>query len=638
MFLDRRNFLKAAGVSAAGLIVGGCSDSLGQLFEGKSVVKQPNILWLSIEDISSHMGCDGEEFAITPNIDKFAKESVRYTRGFTVHGVCAPSRSGIITGMYPSSLGSVNMRCKALKPESIKCFPQYLREAGYYCTNNSKEDYNFKTPKEAWDVSSRKGNWKIRPEGKPFFAVFNFGSTHESGIWNSADFENTHPKRLKESERQNPENMKIPPIYPDTPAVRRDFARLFERITQLDYFVKHKLDELKEAGLYEDTIIFIWSDHGNGFPRAKRWLYDSGTLVPLIIRIPKKFRVDGQGRGNTTDDQLINFIDFGPTLLNLAGLSVPEHMQGQAFLGPNLPEKRKYIFGARQRIDENYDMVRSVRDARYRYIRNFNSFNPYLPYLDYAERCNTMKEMRRLYAEGKLNQVQAQWMADHRPGQELYDLEKDPWETKNLSNDPEHAEIKKRLEEALNDWMIETRDTGLLPEPYMKRMAIEYGSEFAILHRRGGEKRSRKLLQLAIITSEPKQSDMPVIYGALESDDPAERYWGVVSLGLLVPLENEDIRKLQRAAIDDEASVRIAAARSLYWAGRKRLAVGLLGKELKKTDELDESLHYALNVLEEIGDDAKAAIPAVKELQAAKRKSEYIKRLANRLIGKFQSE
>jgi arylsulfatase A-like enzyme len=634
MFLNRRDFLKTAGVGAAGLALGGCAEGLNS--QSKVSGKKPNILWISIEDISPHLGCYGEEFAITPNIDKFAKESVRYTRAFTGHGVCAPNRSGIITGMYPSSLGSCNMRCTALKPESIKCFPQYLCEAGYYCTNNSKEDYNFKTPKEAWDLSSRKAHWKDRPEGKPFFAVFNFGSTHESGLWNSADFDNTHPKQLKESEWQKPENMKIPPIYPDTPAVRRDFARLFERITELDYFVKTRIDEIKEAGLYEDTIIFIWSDHGNGLPRAKRWLYDSGTLVPLIIRIPKKFRVAEQGRPNTIDDQFVNFIDFGPTLLNLAGLSVPEHMQGQAFLGPNLPIKRKYIFGARQRIDENYDMVRSVRDTRYRYIRNFNSFNPYLPYLDYAERCNTMKEMRRLYAEGKLNDVQAQWMADRRPGQELYDLENDPWETKNLAYDAEYENVRKYLDEVLRNWMVETRDTGLLPEPFMKRLAIEYGSEYAILHRQGGQERVKKLLQLAIITSEPKASDRETIYKALESSDAAERYWAVTALGQLTP--SKDVDKLQKASADDEASVRIVAARSLYWAGQKKLAVGLLENELKKTDELDESLHFALNVLEEIGDDAKGAIPTVKQLATVKRESEYVNRLAKRLIEKFQAE
>jgi uncharacterized sulfatase len=311
-------------------------------------------------------------------------------------------------------------------------------------------------------------------------------------------------------------------------------------------------------------------------------------------------------------------------------------MRGQPFLGPNTPKKRKYNFGARQRIDENYDMIRSVRDSRYRYIRNFNPFNPYLPYLAYAERCNTMKEMRRLYAEGKLNDVQAQWMADCRPAQELYDLEKDPWETKNLANEAEYASIKKQLEDVLNKWMTETRDTGLLPEPMMKRLAQEYGSEYAILHRKGGQRRVKKLLQLAIITSEPKYSDRQNLYKALKSSDAAERYWAVTALGQLKP--SNHIEKLQSVSTDDEVSVRIAAARSLYWAGRKKEAIELLEKELKDIDQQEESLHFSLVVLKNTGQDAKAALETVKQLKESGKKSEYVSRIVENLIEKFQSE
>ncbi|MHC5074172.1 MAG: sulfatase-like hydrolase/transferase [Planctomycetota bacterium] len=629
--LSRRNFLKRAFGSFA-------AAAIFPVYVRAAQPSAPNIVWISCEDISRHLGCYGQEFAITPNIDQIAAEGVRYTRAFTVHGVCAPSRSGIITGMYPSSLGSVNMRCRALKPDSIKCFPQYLRQAGYYCINDAKEDYNFKTPRDAWDESSWKAHWKKRPEGKPFFAVFNFEGTHESGLWDSADFDNTHPKRLKQSQWQKPENMIVPPIYPDTLAVRRDLARLFERITEFDYFVKYRIDELKEAGLYEDTIVFIWSDHGNGLPRAKRWLYDSGTLVPLIVRIPEKFRINKQGIPNTTDDQLVNLIDLGPTVLNLVGLDAPKHMQARAFLGPNLSAERNYIFGARQRIDENYDMVRSVRDDRYRFIRNFNSFRPYLPYLDYAENCNTMKEMRRLYAEGKLNEVQAQWMADRRPAEELYDLEKDPWETKNLADDPEYASIKKRLEKALWDWMLETRDTGLLPEPLLKKEAAEYGSEYAIFQQSGGKERVKRLLQLATIASEPKESNRPSIYEALEGDDPASRYWALTALGQLTPNDEKDIQKFQEAAADTDASVRIAAMRSLYWAGRKEQAVELIEKELKKIDQEEVVLHFALDVLKSMGPDARSALKAIKHLSVIKKDSENISWIVNYLIGIYQDK
>jgi arylsulfatase A-like enzyme len=625
----RREFLKFAGLSGGAFALSGCA---GNLLES-SRAKRPNILWISCEDISGHLGCYGEEFAITPNIDQFAEEGVRYTRAFTVHGVCAPSRSGIITGMYPSSLGSCHMRYNALRPESIRCFPEYLRQVGYYCTNNVKTDYNFKTPKQAWDQCNGRAHWKNRPEDKPFFAVFNFERTHESQLWNSADFDNTHPKRLTESEWQKPEKMKIPPIYPDTPAVRRDLARLFERITEFDYFVKDRLDEVKKAGLYDDTIVFVWSDHGNGLPRAKRWLYDSGTLVPLIVRIPERYRVNGQGQAGSVDGRLVNFIDLGPTVLNLAGVGVGKHMQGQAFLGPKLPGKRKYIFGARDRIDEIYDMVRSVRDGRYRYIRNFNPFRPYFPYLYYAEKCNTMREMRRLYAEGKLNDVQAQWMVERRPSEELYDLENDPWEVNNLAGDAEYTGMKKQLEKALNNWMIETRDTGLLPESLMKRLAKEHGSEYAILHREGGERRARKLLKIATIATEPKHSDRRTIYKAFESNDAAQRYWAVIATGQLK--QSDDIWRLKTALNDEEGSIRVAAARSLYWAGHKETGLESLERELKKFNEQEEVLHFTLDVLKNLGDDAKAVIETVRQLNEARTRTDYMNRTAKDLIEKF---
>ena len=592
---------------------------------------RPNVLWITSEDNGPHLGCYGEKHAITPNIDQFAKEGVRYTRAFTVHGVCAPSRSGIITGMYPSELGSVNMRCSATIPEPIKCFPEYLRKADYYCTNNAKEDYNFKTPKAAWDESSKKAHWKNRPADAPFFAVFNFTGTHESQLWNSADFDTTHPKRLKKTEWQKPENMTIPPIYPDTTEVRRDIARLFERITEFDYFVKDRIDELKQAGLHEDTIIFVWSDHGDGLPRAKRWLYDSGTLSPLLVRVPEKYRIAGQAKPGTADNQLVNFIDLGPTVLNQVGIKIPEHMQGHAFLGNDLPPKRKYIFGARQRIDELYDMVRSVRDRRYRYVVNFLPLLPYLPYLDYAEKCNTMKEMRKLYAEGKLNEAQAQWMADHRPAEELYDLDNDPWETRNLADDPGCAEVKKRLQKALTSWMIETRDTGLLAEPEMIRLANQYGGEYNIFRQPGGVDRVKRLAELALLSTHPQPSDRPVIEAAVTDEDPAVRYWAVLAMRT----NPDNTGQLLKTAQDENPSVRIAAAWSLWLTGKQQEAVSILEKELKQINQQEETLHFAMNVLNQCGPAASAAMQTVKTLQQAYGDSKYINRTCETFINKY---
>jgi hypothetical protein len=243
-----------------------------------------------------------------------------------------------------------------------------------------------------------------------------------------------------------------------------------------------------------------------------------------------------------------------------------------------------------------------------------------------------MKEMRQLHAKGMLNKVQACWMVDRRPPEELYDLEKDPWETKNLSDDPEYARVKQRLENVLEDWMIQTRDTGLLPEPLLKKEAEEYGSEYAIFQQHDGKERVKKLLQLAIIASEPKESDRTAIYEAFESDDPAGRYWALTALGQLRSHDVKDIPKFQKGTTDTDASVRIATMRSLYWAGRKEQAVELIEKELKNIDQLEVVLHFALDALKSMGLDACSALETVKHLSVVKKDSENISWMVNYLI------
>ena len=271
---------------------------------------RPNILWISCEDISPNLGCYGDPDAITPTLDAFAQEGVRFSRAFTIAGVCAPNRSGTIMGVFPCSVGSQNMRSSAKLPSHIKCFPEYLRRAGYYCTNNSKTDYNFPVPKNAWDECGRKAHWKHCPEGKPFFAVFNITTTHESQIRTPQAVFDRRTSMLKPGQRQDRAKVHIPPYYPDTPTVRNDWARYLELITAMDYQVGARLRELEEAGLKNDTIVFYWSDHGAGLPRAKRWIYDSGTRVPLIVRIPKRYRVDKQGKPGSVDGQLVSFVDL----------------------------------------------------------------------------------------------------------------------------------------------------------------------------------------------------------------------------------------------------------------------------------------------------------------------------------------
>ncbi len=422
----------------------------------------PNILWLSCEDISPHLGCYGDTLANTPNIDKLASQGIRYTNVFSSAPVCAPCRSGIITGMYQTTIGTHHMRTshrsitgdlptpyQAVPPHYVKGFPEYLRDAGYYCTNNRKTDYQFGEPFTIWDELSDTAHYKNRKDkDQPFFSVFNYVITHESHNW-------------PDPEVTDPDDVPVPPYYPDTKEVRKDIARLYDNIAILDSIVGKMLRELEERGLAENTIVFFWSDHGDGLPRGKRWLYDSGTRVPLIIRWPGKIEP------GSVSDRLISSIDFGPTVLSMAGIEVPAHMQGIPFSGEQTNPARQYVFSARDRFDEDYDMVRSVRDSRYLYVRNYYPTKPYVIWVPYRNKSNTMKEILRLHAEGELNEVQSLWLNDTRPPEELYDCTKDPFQVNNLSEDPKYHEKLVSMRNILNEWRKETGDMGDISEDQM---------------------------------------------------------------------------------------------------------------------------------------------------------------------------
>ena len=273
--------------------------------------RRPNILWITCEDISPNLGCYGDNYAVTPNLDRLAAQGVRYTAAFAPIGVCAPSRSTLITGIFAPALGSHHMRCQATLPADVKCFPQYLRQAGYYCTNNVKTDYNFSHDKATWDESSAKAHWRKRGKDQPFFAVFNFVTSHESQIRMA---EAAYQKRTADftpQERHDPARAPIPPYHPDTPEVRKDWARYADMITYMDKQAGDVLGALVADGLEEETIVFYFSDHGAGMPRSKRWLYDSSTRVPLIVRFPRRYAALAPGGPGTTTDRLVSFVDFG---------------------------------------------------------------------------------------------------------------------------------------------------------------------------------------------------------------------------------------------------------------------------------------------------------------------------------------
>ena len=416
--MNRRDFLKltSATVGAAALPM------LARRANGQEAPARPNVLWISTEDISPDLGCYGDKYAFTPNLDKFAAQGTRFDACFSHMGVCAPARSGIITGMYPTGIGTNHMRCRGVPQPQVRCFTEYLRAAGYYCSNHSKTDYQFGAPPTAWDVQGGRLWWRGRAKGQPFFTVINYTGTHESRARSRPNDRLTH----------DPAKATLPPYYPDTPIVRRDWAKYHDNITALDGQFADALKQLAADGLADDTIVWFWGDHGRGLPRGKRWIYDSGLLVPLLIHVPAKWRKLANPRKpdalkpGTVNDELVAFVDFAPTMLSLCGVPVPKHMQGRAFLGAQKATPRQYIYGARDRVDEANDTIRCVRDARYKYLRNFQPHLPRSLDVAYMNQMPTMQEMRRLFAEGKLKGPQLQYFERPKPIEELYDTTVDP--------------------------------------------------------------------------------------------------------------------------------------------------------------------------------------------------------------------
>ena len=434
----------------------------------------PNFLWIVAEDHGPHHGSYADPYASTPNLDRLAAEGARFTRAFATAPICSPARTAIITGMYPTSIGAHHMRTVAVPPPHVKGFPEWLRAAGYFTTNNAKTDYNFSpwlatdvrralrdAPLGVWDQSGRHAHWRNRAPGQPFFSVFNITTTHEGKL---------RPDRfakvtagLTPATRHDPSAAPLPPYYPDTPAVRRDVARYYDLVSVLDARVGAILAELEADGLADDTVVFFYGDHGWALPRGKHWLYDSGLHVPLLVRWP------GRIAPGTVREDPVGFVDFAPTLLALAGAPIPAHLQGRVFLGGDMAPAPEYLFFARDWTTEGSDHIRAVRGHRYKYIRNFAPELPYLQFPPDTYRQPVMQALWRRAAAGALEGAQRQFMAKTKPAEELYDTEADPHEVVNLAGDPAHAGRLVRMRTALDRWIESTGDLGAVPWAELER-------------------------------------------------------------------------------------------------------------------------------------------------------------------------
>ncbi len=518
----------------------------------------PNVLWVSSEDNGPHLGAYGDDYATTPNLDALAARGLIYRNAWSTVPVCAPARTTIISGLYPASTGAHHMRSRSRLPDGFRFFPQYLREAGYYVTNNAKEDYNLEKPGgqgSVWHESSREAHWRNRPDGAPFFAVFNFTVSHESQI-----------RRRPHTPVHDPAGVRVPAYHPDTPEVRQDWAQYYDKLTEMDRMAGERLAELEAAGLLDDTIVFYWGDHGPGLPRGKRAALETGLGVPLIVSIPEKYRhlapADYAPGGST--DRLVGFIDFAPTMLSLAGIEPPPHLQGRAFLGAYEAAPNEVIFGFSDRMDERYDLVRSVRDKRYVYARNFVIDRPYGQRLSYQMETPTTQVWLRLFQEGQLNEAQSAFWRQ-KPSEELYDLKNDPDQVRNLAASPEHAAERERLSGLLRRQLLTIRDLGFLPEGGMHRRAAAMDAE-PWAYGQGGYQIERVLAAAEVASDRSAWDDAAVgrLKRLLGDPDSAVRAWA--AMGLRARGEaavRTALAELRAALRDASAPVRIYAAEAL---------------------------------------------------------------------------
>ncbi len=604
----RRDFLKAVGLCASGVAVSGCG-SPARRTEYRVPAGKPNILWITCEDLSGpYLGCYGDIYARTPNLDELARHSVIYTKAFATAPVCAPSRSCLITGVYATSTGTQHLRSDVKLPKEIKCFPEYLRAAGYYCSNNYKKDYNFKDV-DVWDESSPAAHWRKRKPGQPFFSVFNFTSTHQGQINGSdEEFFDKYTSKLKPQERHDGKRIPLPPYYPDTPFVRKIWCRYYNLITFMDKQVGDLLSELKADGLADNTIVFFFSDHGLGLPRFKRTLYDSGLNVPLIIHFGRRYQHFYPLKAGRRTDRLVSFVDFAPTVLSLAGLPIPGYMQGNAFLGPKAGPPREYIFGASSRVDEAYEMSRCVRDKRYKYIRNYMPHLPYIQPSEYPDRAEIMQELRRAVAEENLTSVQKQLWAPSKPLEELYDTMADRHETEDLARNPKARRVLERMRRVHRWWMVETHDTGLLSEAEM-HIRSEGSTPYEMAQQISKYPQWRILDAADLVGKGP--NDLPKIIRLTSNSDSAVRYWAVVALSVLGSGAPQTVKALTERLGDSSPNVRFAAAGALCKLRLCENALPVLAEGLE--EQREETVLYAAREIQSIGDKARPIVQQIKE-------------------------
>lgn len=571
--------------------------------------ERPNILWLTSEDHGPHMGCYGDTFADTPAVDALAAKGMLFKHCWSNAPVCAAARTTIIAGMYSPSTGGQHMRSMVPMPKGTKMYPQFLRETGYYCTNNSKEDYNLVKPDGVWDESSGNAHWKKRTEGQPFFAIFNETCSHESQL-----------RKRPHVAIHDPAKVRVPAYHPDTSEVRQDWAQYYDQVTLADASAGKRLKEIEEAGLAEDTIIFYYADHGSGMSRNKRWPSNSGLHVPMVVYFPEKWKhlAPKEYAAGVKSDRLVSFVDLAPTLLSLVGVQPPEWMQGHAFAGKFQSEPQPFIYGFRGRMDERYDCVRSVTDGRFVYLRNYMPHLSQGQHVAYQFETPSTRVWRKLYDEGKLTPEQSLFWKEPKDAEELYDLQSDPDEVHNLAAKPEHAETLAKMRAAQEGLALKIRDAGMLPEGEMHQRS-EGTTPYDMAH---DDKLYplKRILKIAGEATSMKSDSMADLKAGFADPDSAIRYWSAMGIRMRgadgVSAAHDELVK---AAKDSSTYVQVVANWALAKYGsdadREAALPALVDLANWSQHNVFTSMS-ALNAIGDLGDKAKPIADQLKTLPA----------------------
>ena len=486
--------------------------------------KRPNFVFIVSEDNSIHyLRLYGNKLGITPNIERLADNGLTFNHAFSGAPVCSVARSTLATAMHAPRVGFQYHRKSALAslPPGVKPWSQVLRENGYYTTNNAKTDYNFNVNrKEVWDMSSNKATWRNRPnKAMPFFHMQSFADSHESRL-------HFPLKQMETPTKTSPDDVMLQPYFPDTPIMRYTKARYYDRIRVIDSQVGKIVNQLKEDGILEDTFVFYFGDHGGVMPRSKGYAYESGLHVPLVVRIPENFKKLIDHKRGTRTNGFVSFIDFGPTVLNLASISVHKELDGQAFFGKGVSAadlaNRDEVFGHADRFDEKFDMVRTYRKGKWKYIRNYQSYYADGLQNNYRYRQLAYDNWRNLYRAERLNPVQRQFF-ERRSVEQLFNLEKDPHEVTNLAADPAQSKRLAEMRELLKNKMKSINDLSFYPENRMVTTALNDGVAFGREH----SKQISRLSDLADTALRPFSEVKQALASSLQSKGALRRYWAL---------------------------------------------------------------------------------------------------------------